>query len=119
MTTYSMLHFNSYSDASLLQHWQHQQKLFQKMWVRTLPLTIGAAEDLHSQSYLPTDIPLQRDEAQESGFHGVQELVVNHTVSIAVPCENLEQQKSLVSTEFRIKDVNCHSLPWFLFLQIT
>jgi len=43
-----------------------------------------------------TDIPLQRDEAQEASFHGVQEFVVNHTVSIAVPCENLEGQKALV-----------------------
>lgn len=60
------------------------------------PLTIGAAEDLNSQSYPSTDIPLQRNKAQESGFHGVQELVVNHTVSIAVPCENLEGQRALM-----------------------
>lgn len=60
------------------------------------PLTVRAAEDLNSQSYPPTNIPLQRDEAQESSFHGVQQLVVNHAVSIAVPCEDLEGQRALV-----------------------
>lgn len=62
------------------------------------PLTVRAAEDLNSQPYPPTGVPLQRDEAQEPSLHGVQQLVVNHTVSIAVPCENLEGQKSLGET---------------------
>lgn len=66
------------------------------MWVKMQALTVRAAEDLNSQPYPPTNIPLERDEAQESSLHGVQQFVVNHTVSIAVPCENLEGQRALV-----------------------
>lgn len=66
------------------------------MRVKMQPLTVRAAEDLNSQSYPPTNVPSQRDEAQESSLHRVQQFVVNHTVSIAVPCENLEGQKTSV-----------------------
>lgn len=66
------------------------------MWVKMQPLTVRAAKDLNSQPDPPTSIPLEGDEAQESSLHGVQQLVVNHTVSIAVPCENLQGQRAVV-----------------------
>lgn len=68
------------------------------MWVKMQALTVRAAEDLNPQPDPPTSIPLQGDEAQEPSLHRVQQLVVNHTVSIAVPWENLEGQKSLGET---------------------
>lgn len=60
-------------------------------------LTVGTSVDFHSHAYLSIWIPLQGHKANKAGSHRVQQLVVNHTVSIQVSSKCLKRERNSVT----------------------
>lgn len=56
-------------------------------------LTVGAAVHFHSQAHPARGVPVERDEAQETGPHWLRQLVLDNGLGIHIPNKPLWRKK--------------------------
>lgn len=59
-------------------------------WLGYVLLTVGAAVHLHSEAHPATGVPVERDEAKETGSHRVGQLVLDNGLRIHIPDKTLQ-----------------------------